>query len=101
MAHITAEAPPGGNPNYTILLVQHGIKPETRTDGDYETANECMEGIYKFYEEQLRTTYPNIPSVRWLRHPIPSVTCDISQSLEFVDQLVPLFCLVYQGTTNT
>ena len=28
---------------HTILLVQPGIKPETRTYSDYESVNECME----------------------------------------------------------
>lgn len=29
---------------HTILLVQPGPKPETRTFSDYESVNECMEG---------------------------------------------------------
>ena len=29
--------------SHTILLVQPGIKPETRTYSDYESVNECME----------------------------------------------------------
>ena len=33
---------------HTILLVQPGIKPETRTYSDYESVNECMEvDLYK------------------------------------------------------
>ena len=30
---------------HTILLVQPGIKPETRTYSDYESVNECMEVV--------------------------------------------------------
>ena len=31
--------------SHTILLVQPSEKPETRTYSDYETVDECMEGI--------------------------------------------------------
>lgn len=30
--------------SHTILLVQPGVRPETRTYSDYESINECMEG---------------------------------------------------------
>jgi len=33
--------------SHTILLVQPGQKPETRTYSDYESVNECMEGVCK------------------------------------------------------
>ena len=62
---------------HTILLVQPGIKPETRTYSDYESVNECMEGVCKIYEEHLKRTNPNLPSI----------TYDISQLFEFVDQV--------------
>lgn len=41
---------------HTILLVQPGPKPETRTFSDYESVNECMEGwlwIRLLYEVTL------------------------------------------------
>ena len=63
--------------SHTILLVQPGIKPETRTYSDYESVNECMEGVCKIYEEHLKRTNPNLPSI----------TYDISQLFEFVDQV--------------
>merc|ERR1711872_466770 len=72
-------------------LVQPGIKPETRTYSDYESVNECMEGVCKIYEEHLKRTNPNIPSI----------TYDISQLFDFIDQLADLSCLVYQRSTNT
>jgi hypothetical protein len=31
--------------SHTILLIQPGNKPETRTYSDYESVNDCMEGI--------------------------------------------------------
>jgi len=76
---------------HTNLLVQPGIKPETRTYSDYESVNECMEGVCKIYEEHLKRTNPNIPSI----------TYDISQLFDFIDQLADLSCLVYQKSTNT
>ncbi|CAB4069224.1 Enhancer of rudimentary homolog,Protein enhancer of rudimentary [Lepeophtheirus salmonis] len=77
--------------SHTILLVQPGQKPETRTYSDYESVNECMEGVCKIYEEHLKRQNPNIPSI----------TYDISQLFDFVDQLADLSCLVYQKSTNT
>jgi hypothetical protein len=70
--------------SHTILLVQPGLKPETRTYSDYESVNECMEGVCKIYEEHLKRQNPNTPSI----------TYDISQLFDFVDQLADLSCLV-------
>merc|ERR1711946_84792 len=72
--------------SHTILLVQPGPKPETRTYSDYESVNECMEGVCKIYEEHLKRLNPNTPSI----------TYDISQLFDFIDQLTDLSCLVYQ-----
>jgi len=69
---------------HTILLVQPSNKLETRTYSDFETNNECMEGVCKIYEEHLKRTYPNSPSI----------TYDISQLFDFIDNLTDLSCLV-------
>ena len=63
--------------SHTILLVQPGVKPETRTYSDYESVNECMEGVCKLYEEHLKKTNPTLPSI----------TYDISQLFDFIDQV--------------
>ncbi|KAK9884278.1 hypothetical protein WA026_005230 [Henosepilachna vigintioctopunctata] len=76
---------------HTILLVQPDMNPETRTYSDYESVNECMEGVCKIYEEHLKKRNPNTPTI----------TYDISQLFDFVDQLSDLSCLVYQKSTNT
>jgi len=76
---------------HTILLVQPATKPESRTYTDYESVNECLEGVCKIYEEHLKRKHPDIPSI----------TYDISQLFEFIDQLADLSCLVYQKSTNT
>ena len=62
---------------HTILLVQPGANPETRTYSDYESVNECMEGVCKIYEEHLKRRNPNTPTI----------TYDISQLFDFVDQV--------------
>lgn len=67
--------------SHTILLVQPGRNPETRTYSDYESVNECMEGVCKIYEEHLKRRNPNTPTI----------TYDISQLFDFVDQ-VRIFC---------
>ncbi|KXJ18925.1 enhancer of rudimentary homolog [Exaiptasia diaphana] len=70
--------------SHTILLVQPGAKPDTRTYSDYESEDECMEGICKIFEEHLKRTNPNTPSI----------TYDISQLFDFIDELTDLSCLV-------
>ena len=44
--------------------------------------NECMEGVCKIYEEHLKRTNPNIPSI----------TYDISQLFDFIDQVFRALC---------
>lgn len=63
--------------SHTILLVQPGTRPETRTYSDYESVNECMEGVCKIYEEHLKRRNPNTPTI----------TYDISQLFDFLDQV--------------
>lgn len=67
--------------SHTILLVQSGARPETRTYSDYESVNECMEGVCKIYEEHLKRKNPNTPTI----------TYDISQLFDFVDQVCPIY----------
>ena len=62
---------------HTILLLQANAKPDGRTYSDYESVNECMEGVCKIYEEHLKATNPNLPSI----------TYDISQLFDFIDQV--------------
>ncbi|XP_018420593.1 PREDICTED: enhancer of rudimentary homolog isoform X2 [Nanorana parkeri] len=71
--------------SHTILLVQPTKRPEGRTYADYESVNECMEGVCKMYEEHLKRMNPNSPSI----------TYDISQLFDFIDDLADLSCLVH------
>ncbi|XP_022228332.1 protein enhancer of rudimentary-like [Drosophila obscura] len=77
--------------SHTILLVQPGARPETRTFCDYESVNECMEGMCKSYEEYLRRLYPNKLTIEY----------EISQLFDFIDTMKDICCLVYQKTTKT
>lgn len=63
--------------SHTILLVQPSGRPESRTYSDYESVNECMEGVCKIYEEHLKRRNPNTPTI----------TYDISQLFDFVDSV--------------
>ncbi|KAM3861069.1 enhancer of rudimentary homolog [Diretmus argenteus] len=80
-----------GGVSHTILLVQPTKRPEGRTYADYESVNECMEGVCKMYEEHLKRMNPNSPSI----------TYDISQLFDFIDDLADLSCLVYRADTQT
>uniref|UniRef100_A0A673STY5 Enhancer of rudimentary homolog n=1 Tax=Suricata suricatta TaxID=37032 RepID=A0A673STY5_SURSU len=66
-------------------------RPESRTYADYESENECMEGICKMCEEHLKRMNPNSPSI----------TYDICKLFDFVIDLTDLSCLVYQADTQT
>lgn len=70
--------------SHTILLVQPSARPETRTYSDYESVNECMEGVCKIYEEHLKRLNPNTPTI----------TYDISQLFDFVDQVRAIFAVI-------
>lgn len=76
--------------SHTILLVQPARNPETRTYSDYESVNECMEGVCKIYEEHLKRRNPNTPTI----------TYDISQLFDFVDQVRSLVW-GFRTTTTT
>lgn len=71
--------------SHTILLVQPGARPETRTYSDYESVNECMEGVCKIYEEHLKRRNPNTPTI----------TYDISQLFDFLDQVKYISSLTF------
>ncbi|CAM9925879.1 unnamed protein product [Lampetra planeri] len=87
----TARETPVFGQSHTILLVQPTKRPEGRTYADYESVNECMEGVCKIYEEHLKRMNPNSPSI----------TYDISQLFDFIDDLADLSCLVYRADTQT
>ncbi|XP_049628879.1 enhancer of rudimentary homolog [Suncus etruscus] len=76
--------------SHTILLVQPTKRPECRTYTDYESVNECLEGVCKMYEELLKRMKPNSLST----------TYNISQFFILL-MMSDLSCLVYQADTQT
>ncbi|XP_053667817.1 protein enhancer of rudimentary-like [Anopheles marshallii] len=77
--------------SHTILLIRTSQRPGTRTYCDYESINECLEGLCKIYEMYLKRCNPNLSTI----------TYDISQLFDFVDQLIELSCLVYHKRTHS
>ncbi|CAF1208312.1 unnamed protein product, partial [Didymodactylos carnosus] len=76
---------------HTILLLQSTTKLDSRTYSDYETVDECLDGICKVFEEHLKKRNPMSPSI----------TYDISELFDFIDQLADLSCLCLQKATGT
>ena len=61
--------------SHTILLIQpSGKRPESRTYSDYESLNECLEGVCRIYEEHLKRQHPNAPQI----------TYDVAQLFGFI-----------------
>ena len=50
---------------HTILLVQPSKKPEGRTYSDYESVNDCMEGVCRIYEEHLKKSNPSSSQITY------------------------------------
>ncbi|CAH1733032.1 enhancer of rudimentary homolog [Aphis gossypii] len=75
--------------SHTILLVQPGIDPETRICIDYNSPEECIDGICGFYEAYLMNLNPTVSTF----------TYEITQLFDFLDNLVYISCLVYQPDT--
>uniref|UniRef100_A0A182SUK8 Enhancer of rudimentary homolog n=1 Tax=Anopheles maculatus TaxID=74869 RepID=A0A182SUK8_9DIPT len=77
--------------SHTILLLQPCADPNSRTYCDYETVSEAIEGVCRIYEEELRRHNPTLPTI----------TYDVSQLFDYIDQFTDFCCLVHQPSTNT
>lgn len=49
--------------SHSILLIQPTNQPETRTYSDYESVNDCLEGVCRIYEEHLKRRNPNTVNI--------------------------------------
>ena len=95
--------------SHTILLLQSTTKLDSRTYSDYESVDECLDGIdlqksvllnmelflfvlaiCKVFEEHLKKRNPTSPSI----------TYDISELFEFINEIADLSCLVFQKQTG-
>merc|ERR1712226_640898 len=72
--------------SHTILLIQTGRGSDTKTFSDYESLDEALEGICKTFEEHLKRTNPTKPTI----------TYDVSQLFDFIDQLPDLSCFLLE-----
>ena len=72
--------------SHTILLIQTRRGSDTKTFSDYESLDEALEGICKTFEEHLKRTNPTKPTI----------TYDISQLFDFIDQLPDLSCFLLE-----
>ncbi|CAI5453195.1 unnamed protein product [Caenorhabditis angaria] len=70
--------------DHTILLMQPTTNIESRSWSDYESMNDCLEGICKAFEEFLKKKSPGRSSI----------TYDIVQLFDFIDNLTDLSMLV-------
>lgn len=71
--------------SHTILLIQPGAQPGTRTYSDYQSVNECIDGVSKIYEEHLIRLNPNTSNI----------TYDIGQLFDYLDEVIWLNKLIY------
>ncbi|OAF65704.1 hypothetical protein A3Q56_06589 [Intoshia linei] len=68
---------------HTLLLVQSEAFMNNRTFCDFDNIEECIEHICKLYEAHLQNLYPNQTSI----------TYDVSQLFEYIDEVPDIFCL--------
>lgn len=76
--------------SHTILFVQPSDL-KSRSFSDFESLNDCVEGVCKMYEEHLKTANPDSTTI----------TYSIEELFRFIDQLSDLSCLVFQRITNS
>uniref|UniRef100_A0A8R1E275 Enhancer of rudimentary homolog n=1 Tax=Caenorhabditis japonica TaxID=281687 RepID=A0A8R1E275_CAEJA len=77
--------------SHTILLLQPTENIESRSWSDYETINDCLDGICKVYEEFLKKKTPSRQTI----------TYDISTLFDFIDDLKDLSLLVLDNRSHT
>ena len=75
---------------HTVLLIQfQKNEPMTRTYLDYNTIEEAVQGLLQVYEQHLRRTDPT------QNYPKEPLKYDLSQFVEYLDQIADLSCMVY------
>eukprot|EP00064_Thunnus_orientalis_P001887 superscaffoldBa00000130_g1891 len=74
-----------------VPSVQDPRSHESTMRGFVPYVQEAHSGVCKMYEEHLKRMNPNSPSI----------TYDISQLFDFIDDLADLSCLVYRADTQT
>uniref|UniRef100_A0A182MJE4 Enhancer of rudimentary homolog n=1 Tax=Anopheles culicifacies TaxID=139723 RepID=A0A182MJE4_9DIPT len=77
--------------SHTILLLQPDQDAKSRTYCDFESINDCLEGVCSIYEEHLKKCNPGKRTI----------TYDDEQLFEYMDQFTDFACLVYQPDLGT
>lgn len=49
--------------SHSILLIQPSSNAESRTYSDYESVNDCLEGVCRIYEEHLKRRNPSSATI--------------------------------------
>ncbi|OAF67988.1 Enhancer of rudimentary [Intoshia linei] len=70
---------------HTLLMIQTEALMNNRTYSDFDNVEECIEHICKLYETHLQNLYPNQDSI----------TYDVSQLFEYIDEIPDIFCLTF------
>ncbi|XP_037935222.1 enhancer of rudimentary homolog isoform X2 [Teleopsis dalmanni] len=76
--------------SHTVLLIQPG-GVESRTFSDFDTVEQCIEGVCNIYEKHLEQ----------LNSDNSTITYTMQELFEFMDQLNDIVCLVYEKSTNS
>ncbi|KAF0043888.1 hypothetical protein F2P81_003046 [Scophthalmus maximus] len=90
MRQSTVRCTSGGRGQTPLSEKERGSREEKRPQAT-ERATINMVSVCKMYEEHLKRMNPNSPSI----------TYDISQLFDFIDDLADLSCLVYRTDTQT
>ena len=54
--------------SHSILLIQPSSNAESRTYSDYESVNDCLEGVCRIYEEHLKRRNPSSATITWVNN---------------------------------
>lgn len=79
-----------GMDRHSILLMQQELDRRTRTYHDYETLTQCLDGICRIFEAELRRLNPTIPTL----------TYDVSDLQRWIESLPDMSMLVYSVGIN-
>jgi hypothetical protein len=74
---------------HTILLLQNGKSPNSRTYLDFETVPLALDGVCKLFEERLKQQFAGQRNI----------TYDVSDLFAFIDGLPDLGALVFDHST--
>eukprot|EP01121_Diplochlamys_sp_Union-15-3_P021514 TRINITY_DN873_c0_g1_i2.p1 TRINITY_DN873_c0_g1~~TRINITY_DN873_c0_g1_i2.p1 ORF type:complete len:121 (-),score=19.06 TRINITY_DN873_c0_g1_i2:33-359(-) len=81
----------GPRKKHTILLVQPGTSPATRTYYDFETVFQAMSGICKLFEDKWKLSHPGRNNLVY----------NVNDLYDYIDQLSDMGALVQDLNTGS